>query len=54
MRPETDLMQHVRGRLQEMAEPDYAEFSRRLLPSGVRRLYGVRMPQLRALARELV
>ena len=54
MRPETDLMQHVRGRLQEMAEPDYAEFSRRLLPSGVRRLYGVRVPQLRALARELV
>lgn len=54
MRPETDLMQHVRGRLQEMAEPDYAEFSRRLLPSGVRRVYGVRVPQLRALARELV
>lgn len=54
MSPETDLSQYVRGRLQEMAEPDYAEFSRRLLPSDVRPLYGVRVPRLRALARELV
>ena len=51
---EKDLLQYVRDRLQDMAEPAYAETSRRLLPSGVRPLMGVRVPRLKDLARELV
>lgn len=44
--------QEVRRRLQALAEPGYAAFSAALVP-GSRPLLGVRLPALRALAREL-
>lgn len=42
----------LRGRLRELAEPAYREFALRLIPGKVRML-GVRLPALRALAKQL-
>lgn len=42
----------IRARLEAMAEPAYREFSSALIP-GCRDMLGVRIPALRALAREL-
>lgn len=44
--------EEIRARLQSMGEPAYCAFAARLLPRGVR-LLGVRLPALRAMAREL-
>ena len=42
----------IRRRLEELAEPGYREFNRKLLP-GVEDMLGVRTPALRRLAREI-
>ncbi|MEH2958458.1 DNA alkylation repair protein [Candidatus Merdisoma sp. JLR.KK006] len=42
----------VRERLQELADPKYKEFQSKLLP-GVDNVLGVRVPQLRSLAKEI-
>lgn len=44
--------QEILRRLQALAEPEYAQFSAALLP-GSRPLLGVRLPALRAMAKEL-
>lgn len=41
-------------RLAAMAEPQLAVFNRKLIPGLEREVYGIRVPRLRALARELV
>lgn len=46
------MTEDIRSRLESLAEPDYAAFSRRLCPTAYPML-GVRLPSLRALAREL-
>lgn len=45
-------LETVRAELQALAEPDYAAFSARLLP-GTGGILGVRLPKLRALAKQL-
>ena len=45
-------MNRLRERLVAMSDPDYRQFNASLLP-GVTDLIGVRLPQLRALAREI-
>ena len=42
----------IRRRLEELAEPGYRDFNRKLLP-GVEDMLGVRTPALRRLAREI-
>lgn len=42
----------IRSRLKELAEPKYRDFTARLIP-GETRLLGVRLPALRALAKQL-
>ena len=42
------------ARLRELAEPDYAAFTRRLVPDTVCEILGVRVPALRAMAREIL
>lgn len=44
--------EEILARLQEMAEPDYARFSAKLIPDPPP-ILGVRLPRLRALAKEL-
>ena len=46
------MEQSVRERLEQLAEPAYREFSAGLLP-GTGNILGVRLPRLRALAKEL-
>ena len=46
------IMEQVRARLTALADPGYAAFSAKLIP-GCDKLLGVRLPQLRALAKEL-
>ena len=46
------IMEQVRARLTVLADPGYAAFSAKLIP-GCDKLLGVRLPQLRALAKEL-
>lgn len=41
----------IRARLQQLAEPDYAAFSRKLLP-GTEGVIGVRLPKLRTLSKK--
>lgn len=43
--------EELRARLQDFAEPEYREFSKKLLP-GVRDILGVRIPHLRKIARQ--
>ena len=45
-------LEAVRAELQALAEPDYAAFSAKLLP-GTGGILGVRLPKLRALAKQL-
>lgn len=45
-------MSSLRSRLEALADPDYREFSARLLPAGTP-LLGVRLPALRKMARDL-
>lgn len=46
------MRKYIRSRLYEMAEPKYRDFSAALVPGGENML-GVRLPKLRALAKEL-
>lgn len=43
----------LRGRLEALADPKYREFHSRIVP-GIGQLYGVRMPQLKLLAKEIL
>ena len=46
------MKQEIRESLEQLAEPEYAAFSRKLLP-GVSNLCGVRLPKLRRMAKRI-
>lgn len=52
MKPPPEAMRYVRRRLSKMADARYRDFAVRLIP-GEKRMLGVRLPALRALAKEL-
>ena len=52
MNPQDEMMSKIREDLLSMAEPQYREFSAKLLPEG-ENLLGVRLPKLRKMAKQI-
>lgn len=48
----SNIITNTRNKLEQLAEPDYKEFSSRLLP-GVDNIIGVRLPHLRKMAKSI-
>ena len=46
------MIENIRMRLEQLSEEDYKKFNENLLP-GTKHVLGVRMPKLRALAKEI-
>ena len=52
MNPQNEMLSEIREDLFSMAEPQYREFSAKLLPEG-ENLLGVRLPKLRKMAKQI-
>lgn len=52
MNPQEEMLSQIREDLLSMAEPQYREFSAKLLPEG-ENLLGVRLPKLRKMAKQI-
>lgn len=53
MNSQEEMLSQIRKELLSMAEPEYREFSAKLLPEGVK-LLGVRLPKLRKYAKQIL
>ncbi len=47
-------IEDIRRKLEDLSEPEYAEFNKKLCPDTSKRIFGIRIPALRNLAKEIV